>query len=51
MMVHLPFKVEPYPIPGSFLKLKYLKIELNVDQNRVLSGIFLQNSKFAFYLP
>ena len=25
------FKVEPYPIPGSFLKLKYLKTELNVD--------------------
>ena len=24
-------KVEPYPMPGSFLKLKYLKIELNVD--------------------
>ena len=24
-------KVEPYPIPGSFLKLKYLKTELNVD--------------------
>ena len=26
-----PFKVEPYPIPGSFLKLKYLNTELNVD--------------------
>ena len=25
------FKVEPYPVPGSFLKLKYLKTELNVD--------------------
>ena len=25
------FKVEPYPIPGSFLKLEYLKTELNVD--------------------
>ena len=25
------FKVEPYPIPGSFLKFKYLKTELNVD--------------------
>ena len=24
-------KVEPYPIPGSFLKLEYLKTELNVD--------------------
>ena len=24
-------KVEPYPIPGSFLKLKYLKTELNAD--------------------
>ena len=24
-------KVEPYSIPGSFLKLKYLKTELNVD--------------------
>ena len=24
-------KVEPYPIPGSFLKLKYLNTELNVD--------------------
>ena len=24
-------KVEPYPIHGSFLKLKYLKTELNVD--------------------
>ena len=24
-------KVEPYMIPGSFLKLKYLKTELNVD--------------------
>ena len=23
--------IEPYPIPGSFLKLKYLKTELNVD--------------------
>ena len=25
------FKVEPYSIPMSFLKLKYLKTELNVD--------------------
>ena len=25
------FKVEPYPIPRSFLKLEYLKTELNVD--------------------
>ena len=24
-------KVEPYPIPGSFLKHEYLKTELNVD--------------------
>ena len=24
-------KVEPYSIPGSFLKLQYLKNELNVD--------------------
>ena len=24
-------KVEPYPIPGSFKKIKYLKTELNVD--------------------
>ena len=24
-------KVEPYPTPGSFLKLKYLNTELNVD--------------------
>ena len=24
-------KVEPYQIPGSFLKLKYLKAELNAD--------------------
>ena len=25
------YKVEPYPIPGSFFKIKYLKTELNVD--------------------
>ena len=28
---NVQFKVEAYPIPGSFLKLKYLKTELNVD--------------------
>ena len=27
----ISIKVEPYLIPGSFLKLKYLKTELNVD--------------------
>ena len=27
------FKVEPYLIPGSFLKLKYLKTEINVDND------------------
>ena len=27
----ISIKVEPYPISGSFLKLKYLKTELNVD--------------------
>ena len=31
LKVELHFKVEPYPIPGSFLKLEYLKTELNVD--------------------
>ena len=31
VFLNLVFKVEPYPIPGSFLKLKYLKTELNVD--------------------
>ena len=28
---HHQLKVEPYPIPESFVKLKYLKTELNVD--------------------
>ena len=32
VILHRLFKVEPYPIPGSFLKLEYLKTELNVDK-------------------
>ena len=31
LMQWLAVRVEPYLIPGSFLKLKYLKTELNVD--------------------
>ena len=33
-------KVEPYSIPGSFLKLKYLKTELNVD-NRAYAIVYM----------
>ena len=31
--VRVNVKVEPYSIPGPFLKLKYLKTELNVDND------------------
>ena len=32
LVLGFTFKVEPYSIPGSFLKFKYLKTELNVDR-------------------
>ena len=42
-------KVEAYPIPGSFLKLEYLKTELNVD-NGTYAIVYLTSHSYRIII-